>query len=81
MRPYSSFADLTSDRVLQAAFQRLYGSIDQVDLFMGGLAEAHASRAAVGPTFKRSSLSSFKLCEWATAFSGPVRGLTGELPK
>jgi len=52
MRPYRSFADLTSDRVLQAAFQRVYGSIDQVDLFMGGLAEAHAPGAAVGPTFQ-----------------------------
>jgi peroxidase len=52
MRPYSSFADLTSDSVLQAAFQSVYGSIDQVDLFMGGLAEAHAPQAAVGPTFQ-----------------------------
>ncbi len=49
---YNSFDQLTSDTVLQQSFQTLYGSIDAVDLFMGGLAEAHARGAAVGPTFQ-----------------------------
>ena len=52
LRPYGSFAQLTSDPVLQANFQTVYGSIDQVDLFMGGLAEAHAPGANVGQTFQ-----------------------------
>ncbi len=47
-----SFADLTADPRLQASFRRLYGSIDNVDLFMGGLTEAHAAGAVVGPTFQ-----------------------------
>ena len=47
-----SFADLCADRGLRRAFQDIYGSIDQVDLFMGGLAEAPADGAVVGPTFQ-----------------------------
>ena len=47
-----SFADLCADRALRRAFQDIYGSIDQVDLFMGGLAEAPADGAVVGPTFQ-----------------------------
>ncbi len=52
MRPYASFAQLTSDPELQRNFAAVYGSIDNVDLFMGGLAEAHAPGANVGPTFQ-----------------------------
>jgi peroxidase len=52
MRPYGSFAALTSDPGLQKNLQTVYGSIDQVDLFIGGLAEQHAQGAVVGPTFQ-----------------------------
>ena len=52
LRPYRSFAELTSDPVLQSSYAALYGNIDNVDLFMGGLAEAHAPGANVGPTFQ-----------------------------
>jgi hypothetical protein len=52
LQPYPSFARLTSDPVLQAGMASLYGNINNVDLFMGGLAEAHAPGAAVGPTFQ-----------------------------
>jgi peroxidase len=59
MRPYSSFAQLTTDPVLQREFQTLYGSINNVDLFMGGLAEGHAPGANVGPTFQFIIASQF----------------------
>lgn len=49
---YRTWADLTPDPRLQSAFRQLYGSVDQVDLFMGGLAERHAPGAVVGPTFQ-----------------------------
>ncbi|MBP0590227.1 peroxidase family protein [Paraburkholderia sp. LEh10] len=51
--PYQSFAALTSDSALQARLKTVYGNIDQVDLFIGGLAEPHATGAVVGPTFQR----------------------------
>lgn len=52
LAPHASFAALTPDPGLQAQFQQLYGSIDEVDLFMGGQAEPHASGAIVGETFQ-----------------------------
>jgi peroxidase len=52
LAPHASFAALTRDRALQAQFKALYGTIDQVDLFMGGQAEAHAAGAVVGETFQ-----------------------------
>jgi peroxidase len=53
LAPYRSFSALTSDPVLQTQLKTVYGTIDQVDLFIGGLAEAHAPHAVVGPTFQR----------------------------
>lgn len=52
LAPYTSFAELTDDAGLQAQFKSLYGTIDQVELFMGGLAERHAGGALVGETFQ-----------------------------
>jgi peroxidase len=49
---YDSFAELTPDLVLQQYLQTVYGTIDNVDLFIGGLAESHAPGAIVGPTFQ-----------------------------
>ncbi|WP_168794105.1 peroxidase family protein [Paraburkholderia aromaticivorans] len=53
LAPYRSFDALTSDPALQTHLKTVYGTIDQVDLFIGGLAEAHAPNAVVGPTFQR----------------------------
>lgn len=52
LSPYSSFAQITSDSVLQKNLQTVYGNVNNVDLFMGGLAENHVYGAAVGPTFR-----------------------------
>jgi heme peroxidase len=52
MRPYGSFSDLTPDPVLQSNLKSVYGTVDKVDLFIGGLAETHAQGAQVGPTFQ-----------------------------
>jgi peroxidase len=48
---YRSFTDLTADPNLQRDLQTLYGSVNNVDLFIGGLAERHAGGAVVGRTF------------------------------
>ena len=50
--PYDSFAELAPDPVLQKRLQLVYGTIDNVDLFIGGSAENHAPGARVGPTFQ-----------------------------
>jgi peroxidase len=60
MTPYTSFAQLTSDPVVQSEYQNAYGDIDNVDLLMGGLAEAHAPGAVVGRTFQAIIADQFK---------------------
>ena len=52
LRPYLSFAELIDDPTLQNNLQAVYASIDEVDLFIGGLAETHARGALVGTTFQ-----------------------------
>ena len=49
---YTSFAQLTSDTTLAAKLQSVYGSIDKVDLFIGGLAETPVAGSMVGQTFQ-----------------------------
>jgi peroxidase len=57
---YKSIADLTGDPVLRKNLGTVYGNIDNIDLFMGGLAERHAFGAAVGPTFQAIIASQFQ---------------------
>ena len=51
LHPATSFADVTSDRDLQAQLAAVYGDIDRLELWVGGLAEDHAPGAMMGPTF------------------------------
>jgi peroxidase len=60
LKPYTSFAQVTSDPVLQANLANVYGSVDNLDLFIGGLAEDHAVGASVGPTFQAIIAIQFK---------------------
>jgi peroxidase len=52
LTPYTSFSQITSDPTLAAELQQVYGTVDQVDLFVGGLAEDPAPGAMVGQTFQ-----------------------------
>jgi peroxidase len=60
LSPYNSFAELTSDPILQKNFETVYGNVANVDLFMGGLAEKHVSGAVVGPTFQKIIADQFE---------------------
>ena len=51
LSPYDDFFDLTGDGALAAVFASEYNSIDDVDLWIGGLAEAHVNGGLVGETF------------------------------
>lgn len=48
----TSFAEITSDVDLQQKLEELYGSVDNIDLWVGGLAEDHAPGGSVGMTFR-----------------------------
>ncbi len=59
LTPYADFSDLTKDATLQAQFTSVYTSIDQVDLWVGGLAEEKASGSQLGTTFHTIVLDQF----------------------
>ena len=51
LQPYTSFAQITSDSTVQAELKQLYGTVDKVELFAGGLAEDHVKGSVLGSTF------------------------------
>ncbi|GMU32271.1 MAG: hypothetical protein AMXMBFR20_01440 [Planctomycetia bacterium] len=44
----SSFADISSDPAVQAALMSLYGTVNDIDLWVGALAEDHLAGSSVG---------------------------------
>jgi hypothetical protein len=48
LAPVHRFADITSDTALQATLQLLYGTVDNIDVWVGSLAEDHLPGASVG---------------------------------
>jgi hypothetical protein len=49
--PVTSFSQITSDPTLAAKLQNLYGSVNNIDLWVGGLAENHIPGGSMGPLF------------------------------
>jgi hypothetical protein len=45
----TSFAQITSDPALQSQLQSLYGNVNNIDLWVGGLAEDHVRGSSLGP--------------------------------
>ena len=54
-----TFSDITTDRTTQAKLKTLYGSVDNIDLWIGGLAEDHVRESSVGPLFQRIIVDQF----------------------
>ena len=46
-------AQITSDAALQQSLQKLYGNVNNIDLWVGGLAENHLPGSSVGQAFSR----------------------------
>ena len=51
LEPVSDFSDITSDPVVEASLAAAYESVDDIDLWVGGLAEDHHRGAMVGELF------------------------------
>src|SRR5262249_2781427 len=64
----TSFTQITSNAALQAKLFSLYGNVDSIDLWVGGLAEDHVSGASVGPTFQRIIADQFQRIRDADRF-------------
>jgi hypothetical protein len=58
--PVTNFDQITSDPDLRALLQELYGDVDHIDVFIGGLAEDHLPGASVGPTFQAILVDQFQ---------------------
>src|SRR5262249_10620714 len=55
----TSFAQITKDVAVQQKLQQLYGSVNNIDAFVGALAEDHAAGADVGPLTKAVLVDQF----------------------
>lgn len=53
------FADITTNPAVQAKLAQAYASVNDIDLWVGGLAEDHAPGAAVGPLFQAIIVDQF----------------------
>ncbi|MEL7494972.1 MAG: peroxidase family protein, partial [Cyanobacteria bacterium J06554_11] len=51
--PATSFADITADIDLQARLEQVYGTVDDIDAIVGGLAEDAAPGSMVGEFFQK----------------------------
>jgi Animal haem peroxidase len=51
LAPRASFSQISSGRLVQDRLAKVYASVDDVDLWVGGLAEDHMPNAMVGETF------------------------------
>ncbi len=51
LAPVTSFAEISSDSIVQQRLAEAYGSVDDMDLWIAGLSEDHVQGAVVGETF------------------------------
>jgi hypothetical protein len=78
LAPVTSFAQITSNVDTQAKLEELYGDVDNIDLWVGGLAEDHAPGSSVGPLFQRIIANQFQRLRdgdrlwYQNVYSGPA---------
>jgi hypothetical protein len=51
LTPVTSFAQITSNVTVQQDLQKVYGTVNNIDPFEGGLAEDHVAGSDIGPLF------------------------------
>jgi hypothetical protein len=56
----TSFAQITSDPVLQQKLNDLYGNVNNIDLWVGAMAEDHVRGSSVGPLVRRIIADQFE---------------------
>ncbi len=55
----TSFDQITADQAVQASLASTYGSVDNIDLWIGGLAEDHLPNSSLGATFTAILIDQF----------------------
>jgi peroxidase len=56
----ASFADISENPIVQQRLQNAYNSVDDVDLWIGGLAEDHVEGSLLGETFRAVLIDQFQ---------------------
>jgi peroxidase len=56
----TTFAQITANKTVQQELKKLYGSVDNIDLWVGGLAEDHVAGGSVGPLFQSIIATQFE---------------------
>ena len=56
----TNLSQITSDTNLQSSLMSLYGGVNMIDPWIGGLAEDHVAGSSVGPTFRRILTDQFE---------------------
>lgn len=59
LAPAKTFADITPDPQVAALLEELYGDVDNIDAYVGGLAEPHYMQGHVGELFYKSIQDQF----------------------
>ena len=73
-----SFSDISSDPEVAAKLESLYGTVDNIDLWVGGLAEDHLPGSSMGETFTAIIVDQFERLRdgdrfwYENVFSGEV---------
>jgi peroxidase len=63
LAPVTSFAQITSNVTVQQELQEAYGSVDNIDPFVGGMAEDHVPGSDMGPLFTSILVNQFTRLE------------------
>jgi len=80
LAPVTSFADINSDPQVQANLSAAYLTVDDIDIWVGGLSESHYPGALVGETFRAIIADQFERLRdgdrfWYRSYFGPLSGL------
>jgi hypothetical protein len=65
----TTFAQITSNTNVQAKLQQLYGSVSNIGLWVGGLAEDHVAGGGVGPLFTLIIVNQFAHVDFGNSTS------------
>ena len=75
------FSDITTNTELANKLRDLYGTVNNIDLFVGGLAEDKAADSVVGETFRSIIAKQFEAVRTGDRFwyeNGNISGLTNQ---
>ncbi len=68
LAPVTTFAQISSDAATVSRLAAAYDSVDQIDAFVGGIAEDHVPGAMVGPLFHAAIKAQFENARTADRF-------------